>query len=64
MIIQHCCICHVACVHIIFGAPLIEQLSMAALTGLTIMVAIGTFGWVSLKAFGKMSIIGRNHNCT
>jgi sulfate permease, SulP family len=53
MIIQHCSICHVACVHIIFGAPLIEQLSMAALTGLTIMVAIGTFGWVSLKAFGK-----------
>lgn len=39
---------------IMFGAPLIEQLPMAALTGLMIMVAIGTFEWSSLKAFGKM----------
>ena len=37
-----------------FGAQLIEQLPMAALTGLMIMVAIGTFEWSSLKAFGKM----------
>ncbi len=41
-------------VFIMFGAPLIEQLPMAALTGLMIMVAIGTFEWSSLKAFGKM----------
>ncbi|MBX2915433.1 MAG: SulP family inorganic anion transporter [Cyclobacteriaceae bacterium] len=39
---------------IMFGAPLIEQLPMAALTGLMIMVAIGTFEWASLKTFGKM----------
>ncbi|GCC52709.1 SulP family inorganic anion transporter [Chryseotalea sanaruensis] len=41
-------------VFIMFGAPLIEQLPMAALTGLMIMVAIGTFEWASLKTFGKM----------
>ena len=39
---------------IMFGAPIIEQLPMAALTGLMIMVAIGTFEWTSLKSFGKM----------
>ncbi len=39
---------------IMFGANLIEQLPMAALTGLMIMVAIGTFEWASLKTFGKM----------
>ena len=37
-----------------FGANLIERLPMAALTGLMIMVAIGTFEWASLKSFGKM----------
>ena len=41
-------------VFIMFGAPIIEQLPMAALTGLMIMVAIGTFEWTSLKSFGKM----------
>lgn len=41
-------------VFIMFGAPLIEQLPMAALTGLMIMVAIGTFEWASLKTFGQM----------
>jgi len=41
-------------VFIMFGAPLIEQLPMAALTGLMIMVAIGTFEWSSLKTFGQM----------
>ena len=41
-------------IFIMFGAPIIEQLPMAALTGLMIMVAIGTFEWSSLKAFGKM----------
>lgn len=39
---------------IMFGAGLIEQLPMAALTGIMIMVSIGTFEWVSLRTFGKM----------
>ena len=38
---------------IMFGAPLIERLPMAALTGLMIMVAIGTFEWVSVRIFNK-----------
>ena len=41
-------------VFILFGAPLIEQLPMAALTGLMIMVAIGTFEWASLRTFRRM----------
>jgi len=41
-------------IFIMFGANLIEQLPMAALTGLMIMVAIGTFEWASLKTFNKM----------
>jgi sulfate permease, SulP family len=41
-------------VFIMFGAELIERLPMAALTGLMIMVAIGTFEWASLKTFGRM----------
>ncbi len=41
-------------VFIMFGAPLIEQLPMAALTGLMIMVAIGTFEWASLRTFNRM----------
>ena len=41
-------------VFIMFGASLIEQLPMAALTGLMIMVSIGTFEWASLKTFNKM----------
>ena len=41
-------------VFIMFGASLIEQLPMAALTGLMIMVSIGTFEWASLKTVGKM----------
>jgi len=39
---------------IMFGSSLIEQVPMAALTGLMIMVAIGTFEWASLKTFTKM----------
>jgi SulP family sulfate permease len=39
---------------VMFGADLIEQLPMAALTGLMIMVAVGTFEWASLKTFNKM----------
>ncbi len=41
-------------VFIMFGANLIEQLPMAALTGLMIMVAIGTFEWASLRTFRRM----------
>ncbi|MDF9798562.1 SulP family sulfate permease [Catalinimonas alkaloidigena] len=41
---------------IMFGASLIEQLPMAALTGLMIMVAIGTFEWASMRSFGKMPV--------
>lgn len=43
-------------VFIMFGANLIEQMPMAALTGLMIMVAIGTFEWASLNTFNKMPI--------
>uniref|UniRef100_UPI0040472200 SulP family inorganic anion transporter n=1 Tax=Algoriphagus sp. TaxID=1872435 RepID=UPI0040472200 len=41
-------------VFIRFGSNLIEQVPMAALTGLMIMVAIGTFEWASLRTFTKM----------
>ncbi|NJN28048.1 MAG: SulP family inorganic anion transporter [Cyclobacteriaceae bacterium] len=41
-------------VFIMFGADLIERLPMAALTGVMIMVAIGTFEWASLKTFNRM----------
>lgn len=43
-------------VFIMFGANLIEQMPMAALTGLMIMVAIGTFEWASLNTFNKMPV--------
>ena len=39
---------------ILFGAPIIEKVPLAALTGVMIMVAIGTFEWTSLKTFNKM----------
>lgn len=41
-------------VFIMFGASLIERLPMAALTGLMIMVAIGTFEWASIRMIGRM----------
>jgi sulfate permease, SulP family len=41
-------------VFIMFGSSLIEQVPMAALTGLMIMVSIGTFEWASLKTWNKM----------
>lgn len=41
-------------VFIMFGAGLVEKLPIAALTGLMIMVAIGTFEWASLRTFNKM----------
>jgi sulfate permease, SulP family len=41
-------------VFVMFGSGLIEKVPMAALTGLMIMVAIGTLEWASLKTFTKM----------
>lgn len=41
-------------VFIMFGADLIQKLPMAALTGLMIMVALGTFEWASLRTITKM----------
>lgn len=41
---------------VMFGSSLIEQVPMAALTGLMIMVAIGTFEWVSLRVLGRMPL--------
>ncbi|MET1056372.1 MAG: SulP family inorganic anion transporter [Pedobacter sp.] len=39
---------------ILFGAPVIERVPMAALTGVMIMVAIGTFEWASFRIINKM----------
>jgi SulP family sulfate permease len=39
---------------ILFGAPVIERVPMAALTGVMIMVAIGTFEWISFRIINKM----------
>lgn len=41
-------------IFVMFGAGLIEKVPMAALTGLMIMVAIGTFEWASLRTLNKM----------
>jgi SulP family sulfate permease len=39
---------------ILFGAPVIELLPIAALVGVMIMVAIGTFEWISFRIINKM----------
>ncbi|HIO26202.1 MAG TPA: SulP family inorganic anion transporter, partial [Flavobacteriaceae bacterium] len=39
---------------ILVGAPVIELLPMAALVGVMIMVAFGTFEWASFRVFTKM----------
>jgi sulfate permease, SulP family len=39
---------------ILVGAPVIEKVPMAALVGVMIMVAIGTFEWISLRIVNKM----------
>ncbi|MES2268073.1 MAG: SulP family inorganic anion transporter [Bacteroidota bacterium] len=39
---------------ILFGAPIIERVPMAALTGVMIMVAVGTFEWISFRLINKM----------
>uniref|UniRef100_F4C1H7 Sulphate transporter n=1 Tax=Sphingobacterium sp. (strain 21) TaxID=743722 RepID=F4C1H7_SPHS2 len=39
---------------VLFGAPVIERVPMAALVGVMMMVAIGTFEWISLRIVNKM----------
>lgn len=41
---------------ILVGAPVIEKLPIAALVGVMIMVAMGTFEWTSFKIITKMPI--------
>ena len=41
---------------ILFLAPLIQQIPMAALVGVMFMVVIGTFEWASLKMFHRMPL--------
>ncbi|MDZ7900390.1 MAG: SulP family inorganic anion transporter [Arcicella sp.] len=41
-------------VFVMFGSGLIEKMPMAALTGLMIMVSIGTFEWISIRIINKM----------
>ncbi|WP_324721039.1 SulP family inorganic anion transporter [Salinimicrobium sp. HB62] len=41
-------------VFVMFAANIIELLPMAALTGVMIMVSIGTFEWASLRTFRRM----------
>lgn len=41
-------------VFVMFAADIIELLPMASLTGLMIMVAVGTFEWASLRTFRRM----------
>lgn len=41
-------------IFIMYGSSLIEQIPMSALTGVMIMVAIGTFEWASIRMIGKM----------
>jgi len=39
---------------ILAGGPIIEQIPMAALVGVMMMVAIGTFEWISFRIITKM----------
>lgn len=39
---------------ILFGAPVIGLVPMAALTGVMVMVAVGTFEWISFRIVNKM----------
>ncbi len=41
-------------IFVMFGSGLIEKVPMAALTGLMIMVSIGTFEWASFRTFKRM----------
>jgi sulfate permease, SulP family len=44
-------------IFIVFLSSLIEMIPMAALTGVMIMVAIGTFEWVSFKILRKIPVV-------
>src|SRR5690606_7663945 len=39
---------------ILVASPIIERIPMAALVGVMMMVAIGTFEWISFKIINKM----------
>jgi sulfate permease, SulP family len=41
---------------VLFGAPLIETIPLAALVGIMFMVVIGTFEWSSLRLFNKVPL--------
>ncbi len=41
---------------VLVGAPVIELVPMAALVGVMVMVAFGTFEWATLRIFNKMPI--------
>ena len=41
---------------ILFGAPLIEQIPIAALVGVMFMVVIGTFAWSSFRIMNKIPL--------
>ena len=41
---------------ILFGAPLIEQIPIAALVGVMFMVVIGTFAWSSIRILNKIPL--------
>jgi SulP family sulfate permease len=41
---------------ILFGAPLIEQIPIAALVGVMFMVVIGTFAWSSIRIINKIPV--------
>ncbi len=41
---------------ILFGAPVIEQIPLAALVGVMFMVVIGTFAWSSFRVLNKIPV--------
>lgn len=41
---------------ILFGAPLIEQIPIAALVGVMFMVVVGTFAWSSFRILNKIPV--------
>lgn len=41
---------------ILFGAPVIERIPIAALVGVMFMVVIGTFAWSSFRIFNKVPV--------
>lgn len=43
-------------IFILFGAPVIEQIPIAALVGVMFMVVIGTFAWSSFRIINKIPI--------